>query len=425
MNFFRKIIYLAVLIAAARALSMQPGEQQQQSIELNNTPEQSFFSYTPTLKQAAQLYIIKQMLINPNLIQSFTKANLPQELRGLGLLARLVVCLLNLLQDDEWQDVNLLNEVFTREVVDNLKEDKKPAMIQFVNCVRNYAVPVFSNKELTNLWILLLNDVSFHARFPAGKDQVLELFESTYAQLLSKNKINILYSLFTTYPQLRKSILEFLNKLLTKPADELSEYVNRHVLPVQPIESNINVEYAAQDDDGEAEVQYKNSLFKDMHIFFKSLTADEILHNSTIVENLVEELYQSPEVIAAGQLLELLAQKGANLNASEVVGYSVPIYIFGVRGPELFGNVPEDLKKPYQDFLINLIRNGLDITELQNVQQPIDINAPVAEIQTPLQFAQRNYEIAIQNDPAFKVAIENAQREYVQNKIKQESRAKN
>ncbi|BDC34711.1 hypothetical protein Noda2021_06690 [Candidatus Dependentiae bacterium Noda2021] len=81
MNFFKKIIYLAILVAAARALSMQPAEQQQ-SIELNNTPEQSFFSYTPSLKQAAQLYIIKQMLINPGLIQSFTKANLPQELRG-------------------------------------------------------------------------------------------------------------------------------------------------------------------------------------------------------------------------------------------------------------------------------------------------------------------------------------------------------
>ncbi|BDC34710.1 hypothetical protein Noda2021_06680 [Candidatus Dependentiae bacterium Noda2021] len=312
--------------------------------------------------------------------------------------------------------------MFTREVIDNLKEDKKPAMIQYVNCVRNYAVPVFSNKELTNLWILLLNDVSFHARFPAGKEQVLELFESTYAQLLSKNKINILYSLFTTYPQLRKSILEFLNTLFTKSANQLSEYVNRHTLPVQPIESNIDLTYVPQE--GDAAIQYKNGLFRDMIAFFAALTAEEIQNNAVIIESLMGELYQSPEVIAAGQLLVLLAQKGANLNAPVVLGHSVPIYIFGARGPELFDNVPEDLKKPYQDFLINLISNGLNITELQNVQGVININEPQAEDATPLQIAQRNYQIAIQNDPAFKVEIEKAQREYEQNKIKNESRRK-
>lgn len=424
MMMYRKIILLLLTIGAftAQSFCMEPNIPEQQApVDQQTAP---FFNVVPTLKQSAEIYLIKSMLANHELIEVFQGTNVPIELKDITALAKILSCLIEITQDDELKDFDVLDLSFDRETEKSLAEDGKFNVLKLMQCVRREAIIIFKNEKLANLWLLLLNDPAIQAQFPFGKKQVNELLSTSILRLFMRGQISTLEGWLVNYFPIREIILTQLISLLNKTPDDVINLYFRFNLLQKPSENpDLPIEYdLAPIINNEAT---KNEILKatlaNITYLFSRIPKEDITQHSDMINQLITGLYRSNNYYAAQPLLKILFLKGANPNV--VVHNLAPaIYFFGVRGNNLLINAPEREKMIHKKFIVLLVENGLDIHELQ--LQPVAPQPGELVNQTPLAIAQRNYQLAIKEDPVFKTAIENAQREYQQKKARETTRKK-
>lgn len=366
---------------------------------------------------------MRSLVANQALIQVFEEDNVPLELKNLSSVARLIGCMKNLFEIKDYSDFDPFDISFSPDLEKIARDEKNQIVLDNFNCVRAQTIAVFGGQKLLDLLLLSLND-PFIASLFTDKEQVANVIDSIIYRMVLKGKFDTLLSWFKKYPVVREAILIILIKKAGKNSSELVKDFYRYNIVKNPANENVFALATVPSEDvaNEDSKKIKEPLFKAIAYFLRALTATEITDNLPFYNGIVALLYQLQHDLypnVAG-LLNILLAKGVNLNVT-VGERDAAIYFFGVRGQELFRLAPADLIAKSKRFLVFLVSNGLDITALQAPPLPLDAPAdPVNE--APLAVTQRNYREIIEEDPAFKAALEKAQAEYAQKQIRQEKR---
>lgn len=190
-------------------------------------PIGKLFDDKPFLKFLTEIHLVKKMLNDPQFIMEFKKSNTPQELKNISSVAKMLICTIVLSTKTNHLDLLDMNYDYVKSQSSDAKETQ--VITKLKNCIIYQANIVFNNVHLTNLWLLLLNDVTVQSQFKYGKAQVTSLLEATYHFLLVRGKYTILFNWVVRNPALRPQILMNLIRLfIKKPNDVMAVFSKYH-----------------------------------------------------------------------------------------------------------------------------------------------------------------------------------------------------
>lgn len=422
MNMFKKIM-LSVLTAVAglgyamenveNPQTAEPGVQQQGS--------GVFFETVPTLQQIAAINIIKSLVTDQSQITDFEEGNIPQELKDISSVARFIACLKNLVAIEDYADLDPFSISFDPEIEQIACDENNQSALENFDCVRAQTVALFGSEKLLNLLLLSLNNPKIASLFTDYK-QIGNILDSIFFRMIIKNKSDVLLSWVNTYPRIKGAVLTILLEKIAQQATILTRDFYRYTLITDPKDNtryNLAIDSVSQENKAQTESTIKKTILQSLMFFFNIVTAQDLADYPDYYNNVVAKLYRLPaeSYDAVRQIISLLLPRGLNVNAT-VGQYDAAIYFFGGRGQSLFETADPASIMRNKRFLVFLAANGLDITSLQ---LPLTAQIDPAS-QDPLVVAQRNYRNIIQQDPAFKAALDRAQAEYAQKQGRQTAR---
>lgn len=363
---------------------------------------------------------MRSLVANQALIPVFEEGNIPQELKDLSFVARLIGCMKNLVSHEDYTDLDPFSISFDPELEEIARDEKNQIVLDNFNCVRAQTIAVIGSQKLLDLLLLSLND-PFIASLFTDKEQVANVIDSIIYRMVLKGKFDTLLSWFKKYPVVREAIPIILIKKAGKNSSELVKDFYRYNIVKNPANENVFAVATVPSEDvvNEDSKKIKEPLFKAIAYFLRALTSTEITDNLPFYNGIVALLYkvQPESYYKVAGLLNILLAKGVNLNVT-VDKQDAAIYFFGVRVEELFQDATAYEVAQNKRFLVFLVSNGLDITSLQ-----VPLNVTIdPKSKDPLTVSQLNYRKIILADPAFRAALENAQAEYAQKQIRQEKR---
>lgn len=403
-------------------------EAEKETPELATIPKESKLIYifekkVPSLKdlplEVQQFLILSQVLFLPEFKKALT-------------ILKPLDCIISLAHDEELGEFNAINVAFDPEnlniAISEINEYKEKLntetdpekreeleeqiaereyRIKSINCVKNEFPKIFESKFLTNLWISLLFNPDFKSII-GSKFHVNELLRSSFEILLTQNKFeDILYWFKNDYSS-RKIIFDMLVLLFKKTPDDLVKTFLKYTQI--PIDQQKLAEVAPKT---------RQQLLNNIANYIRLIPINDI--KSHRADFLISNLYQTPNFVQSISFLRLLFLKGASPNIQIKWGdhiISTIEYFFGVQGSKLFIEPSQNIVKTNLAFIKFLIENGLDITPLQ--VEPIAFEDPT----TVLGAAQRNYNLALQNNSEYRDLFEKAQLAYEQMKVREEKREK-
>lgn len=461
---YSKIIFLLTIgIFTAQSFSMEP------HVPVQPVPSTTFdHPIIPSLKQMTEIYYLKKIIENPNLIEILEKIEqareenklsellqpgelekiipqgLPQESKKLIVeiaslsyfnellkVALLLNCVVTLSENAEYADYPLIATVFDQNVLEIARRELKEyeevlsqetnqlaqedlkvqirgreEAIRLINCIKQRASEVLGRQSLTNLWITFLQYPFIKNKL--GSFQANQLLMNSIEILLAQEKFDIIFYWFQQSYKIRKDILKLFMSLINKTPQNFATIFPKYISGLPPLISNENA------------VILKNKFIDTMMRFVRAIPSEDALHNG--LDYLTRAIFLSPYLPIARHFLPILFKKGASPNIT-IVQPNQPIltaaeYFFGTQLASVFINRPREEVKAYLGFIIFLIENGLDITNLQ-----VD-PAQFAAENTILGRAQRNYRVALENNPEFRGLFEGAAKAYQQKKAKETIRLK-
>jgi hypothetical protein len=385
----RSIGYLILLLISfghERSQAMNTDKSGEMVPEL---PIGKFFYDKPSLKFLTEIHLVKKMLNDPQFISDFQKSNIPDELKNISSVAKLLICMKELSTKTNHLDLLDMNYDYTKE----LPQIKKQVLNNLKNCIIYQANIVFNNVHLTNLWLLLLNDVTVQSQFKYGKAQVMTLLEATYNSLLVRGKYTVLYNWVIRNPSLKQQILLKIVRLFTRPLNDLIALFSKYHY------SSLNLNQQSL---------LASNFYKEMIKFFEAIPANQLTDDEVLAQKLIALLYSSELLGHHIDLIKSIIKKGVDPNVN-LAGYVASEYFFSERALELFNTdeVHEEKLELNKKFILFLVAHGLNITHLMAPNVAIeDEEKHFSDI------ARENFQLIIQENPEFKNELFKAYNKY-------------
>lgn len=387
----RSIWYLILLMISFGHERSQAMNTDKSGAMVPELPIGKFFHDKPSLKFLTEIHLVKKMLNDPQFIMEFKKSNTPQELKNISSVAKMLICMIVLSTKTNHLDLLDMDYDQTKSQSCDVKENK--VITKLKNCIIYQANIVFNNVRLINLWLLLLNDVTVQSQFKYGKAQVEILLQATYHSLLVRGKYTVLFNWVVLNPILRPQILLSIVGLFTQPPKDLKVIFSKY-------------NYYSLNSNQMAFLV--NNFYEEMIPFFVAIPAQHLTHDVGLAQKLLVLLYTSELLDRHMELAKNIVAKGVDPNVN-LAGYDAPEYFFSERALDLFNidEVHEQKLELNKKFILFLVEHGLNIAHLMAPSVAVE-----DEEKHYSDTARENFQLIMQDNPAFKIELLKAIKKY-------------
>lgn len=397
MKNIKVVTFLALMLGSSSVFSMDPDLVQSEI----GQESKALFQIFPTLKHSVQIFLIKQFLQYPDFKERFSQAILPEDMSKITLVADFFMCLLELSHLEQLSnDSNLLAQIYSSEmtkqisreleVLQSMQDKSLASQIarvtqkqELVTCITTSLNQIVESSSLLELTLLLLNDPVIHDTFAKQRPQAFVTLTGIIDILFVRSNVNQLYNFFMAYPAARSYYLKLLTTLYTQ------EFYEIHKI-IKDFAPNIFNSNDTSDSKQQKVADLKTAFLEDLVSFY------ELIPHSRDDEQDPEEVavilkkLLTPEVLQDRMpLLDVLFAKGYTPNV-EFGRDTLSIVMFDTYFDDLFGT--QEKKQATVGLLTYLIKNGLDISLLEEVDQSDD-EALIQAQQNFKQFKKENPEL--------------------------------